>query len=80
MCVQLIVIMPTITIYLFLANRSQQISSKNFVLLVTFNLEHSYIELWFTDQNFILLEREDKVIVTLPINYNVTYNLQIEYL
>ena len=80
MSIQLTVIMQTMTIYLFLAYRSQQISSKNFVLLVTFNLEHLYIELWFIDQNFIPLEKEDKVIVTLPINYSVTYNLEIEYL
>ena len=35
------------------------ISPKNFIFLKTFNSEFSY-EVWFTDQNFKLLEIEDK--------------------
>ena len=46
---------------------------KNFIFLKTFNLEFSYIEVWFTDQNSKLLEIEDKINITLDINYSVTY-------
>ena len=34
------------------------ISSKNFILLKTFNSEFLYIEVWFTDQNSKPLEIE----------------------
>ena len=44
------------------------ISPKNFILLKTFNSEFSYIEIWFTDQNSKLPEREDKINITLVIN------------
>ena len=40
----------------------------NFIFLKTFNSEFSYIELWFTDQNYKLLEIEDKINITLVIN------------
>ena len=40
-------------LYTFIPNRScgqlLDISSKNLILLKTFNLEFSYLELWFTD-------------------------------
>ena len=36
------------------------ISPKNFIFLKTFNSEFSYIEIWFTDQIYKLLEIEDK--------------------
>ena len=36
------------------------ISPKNFIFLKTFNLEFSYIEVWFTDQNSKSPEIEDK--------------------
>ena len=44
------------------------ISPKNFIFLKTFNLEFSYIEVWFTDQNSKPLEIEDKINTTLIIN------------
>ena len=36
------------------------ISPKIFIFLKTFNSEFSYIEIWFTDQIYKLLEIEDK--------------------
>ena len=33
----------------------------------TFNLEFSYIEVWFTDQNSEPLETEDNINITLVI-------------
>ena len=39
-----------------------------FMFLKTFDLEFSYIEVWFTDQNSNLLEIEDKINITLVIN------------
>ena len=63
------------------------ISSKCFIFLKTFDSEFSYIELWFTDQNSKSLEIEDKVNITLVINYVVKYkkcttqsNLEMQYL
>ena len=37
------------------------ISTKNFIILKTFNSEFSYFELWFTDKNYKPLEIKDKV-------------------
>ena len=37
------------------------ISPKSFIFLKTFNSEFSYTEVWLTDQNFKLLEIEDKI-------------------
>ena len=44
------------------------ISPKDFLFLKTFNLEFSYIELWFTDRNSKPLETEEKINITLVIN------------
>ena len=44
------------------------ISPKTFVFFKTFYSEISYIELWFINQNFKLLEIEDKRNITLVIN------------
>ena len=44
------------------------ISCNNFIFLKTFNLEFSYIEVWFIDQNSKPLEIEDKINITLVIN------------
>ena len=59
-------------LYTFAPNNSfvglLDISLKNFIFLKTFNLEFSYIELWFTDQNSKPLEIEDKINITLVIN------------
>ena len=41
---------------------------KNFIFLKTFDLEFSYVEVWFTDQNSRPLETEDKINITLVIN------------
>ena len=37
------------------------ISLKTFTFLRTFNSEFPYIEAWFTDQNYVALEVEDRV-------------------
>ena len=42
------------------------ISHKSFIFLKTFDSEFSYIEVWFTNQNF--LEIEDKINITLVIH------------
>ena len=44
------------------------ISPKNFMFLKTFDSEFSYIELWFTDQNFEPINIEDKTNITLVLN------------
>ena len=58
--------------YIFVPNKSfgelLDTSPKNFIFLKTFNSEFSRIEVWFTDQNFKLLEIEDKINITLVIN------------
>ena len=57
--------------YTFVANKSfgqlLYISPKNFIFSETFNSECSYIEVWFTDQNFKPLEIEDKINIILVI-------------
>ena len=44
------------------------ISHKNFIFLKIFNLEFSYIEVWFSDQDSKPLEATDKINITLVIN------------
>ena len=44
------------------------ISPKTFVFLKTSNLDFSWIEVWFTDQNSQPLDIEDKINITLVIN------------
>ena len=44
------------------------ISPQNFMFLIAFDSEFSYIEVWFIDQNSNSLEIEDKVNITLVIN------------
>ena len=48
--------------------QSLNISPKNVVFLEAFDLECSYIEVWFTEQNSSPLEIEDKINITLVIN------------
>ena len=52
-------------LYIFVPNKLfvqlLDIWPKNFIFLKTFNLEYSYIETWFTDQNSKPLEIEDKI-------------------
>ena len=51
-------------LYTFAHNKSfgqlLDIPSKKFIFLKTFDLEFSYIEVWFTDQNSKPLKIEDK--------------------
>ena len=43
------------------------ISLKNFIFLKTFNSKFSFIEVWFTDQNFKPLEIVDKINIAITI-------------
>ena len=56
----------------FVLNRSfgqlLDISPKKVIFLETFDSDFSYIEVWFTDQNFKPLETEDKIKITLVIH------------
>ena len=67
-----IIINGTQEFYTIILNKSVaqllEDSHKNFVSLKMFNLEFSYIEVWFTDQNSKPLEIEDKINITLVIN------------
>ena len=47
------------------------ISPKNFIFLKSFDLGLSCIDVWFTDQDFKLLEIEDKVNIPAVINQSV---------
>ena len=59
-------------LYIFVPNKSfgqlLETAPKNFVFLKTFNLEFSYIEVCFTDQNSKPLEIKDKINITLVIS------------
>ena len=59
-------------LYIFLPNKlfgeSLDISTKNFIFLKTFDLEFVYTEVWLTDQNYKLLEIQEKIKITLVIN------------
>ena len=59
-------------LYTFVLNKSfgqlLDMLSKNFIFLKTFNSEFSYIEVWFTDQNYKPLEIKDKINITLVTN------------
>ena len=50
-----------------------EILPKRFICLNTFNLEFVYDDVWFTNQNYKSLEIEDKINLTLIINWYVTY-------
>ena len=54
-------------IYLLLINHSL-IYWKFCLKKIYFNSEFSYIEVWFTDKNSVLLEMEDKIIINLVID------------
>ena len=62
--------------YTFALNESfgqlLDISPKKYIFK-TFNSEISYIEAWFTDENSKLLEKEDKINITLVIIWRVTH-------
>ena len=59
-------------LYTFVPNKSLgqllNILPKNFIFLKTFNLQFSYIEVWFTDKSSKALEIEDKMNINLVIN------------
>ena len=59
-------------LYTFVPNKSfgqlPDIPSKNLISLKTFDSKFSYIEVWFTDQDYNRLEVEDKVNIKLVIN------------
>ena len=64
------------------------IPNNNVSIFKTSNSECSYIEVWFTDQNYKPLEIEYKINITLTISWCLTYqrwlviqlNLEMEYL
>ena len=49
------------------------ISPKKFMFSKTYDSKFSYIEVWSTDQNPKPLEIEDKINITLVINYSAKY-------
>ena len=49
------------------------ISPKDFIFLETFVSDFGCIKGWFTDQNFKLLEIEDKISITLVIDKSGKY-------
>ena len=59
-------------LYTFFPNKSfsqlLNVSPINFIFLKTFDIEFSYFEVWFTDQNPEPLGIEDKTNITLFIN------------
>ena len=59
-------------LYTFIPNKSfgelLDVSPRNFIFLKTFDSEVSYLEVWFTDQTFKLLQIEDELNITLVIN------------
>ena len=58
-------------LHTFVPNKSfgqlLDVSPKSFIFLRTFNSEFSYIEVWFTNQNFKPLEIEYKINITLVL-------------
>ena len=62
-------------LHTFASNKSfgqlLDISPKHFIFLKTFDSEFSYIEVWFTHQNFKPLEIENKINITLVINGSI---------
>ena len=67
----------SIVFYTFVPNKSfgqlLDISSKKLIFSKTFNSEFSHNEWWFTDQNSKLIEIEDKMKISLVLNWCVTY-------
>ena len=63
--------------YKFLPNKLfgelLDISPKTFTFVINCNSKFSCIEVWFTNQDSKPLEIEDKVNITLVINYSVKY-------
>ena len=62
-------------LHTFVLNKSfgqwLDISPKNFIFLKIFDLEFSYIKEWFTDQIFKPVKIEDKINITLVINWSI---------
>ena len=59
-------------LYTFVPNKPfgqlSDILPKNVIFFKTFDSEVLYIEVWFADQNFELLQMEDKISITLVIS------------
>ena len=49
------------------------VSTTNLIILKTFNSQFSYIEVWFTDQNYEPQETADKGNISFAINWSVKY-------
>ena len=64
-------------LYIFVSNNHivnyQIFHQRILYFLKRFKSEFSYIEVWFTGQNSKPLEIEDKINITLVINYSVKY-------
>ena len=64
----------SIALYRFVPNKSLgqllDISPKNFILLKNFDLEFSYIEVCFTDQNSERLEIENKINILKTMRFS----------
>ena len=62
-------------LHTFVPNKSfgqwLDISPKDFIFLKIFDLEFSYIKEWFTDQIFKPVKIEDKINITLVINWSI---------
>ena len=66
--------------YRLVSNKSigqlSEISLKNVISFRKFNSEFSYNETWFTDQNSKPLDIEDKINLTLVVNWCLTYEMR----
>ena len=51
--------------FIILFGQLLDISPKKFIFLKTFNLEFSYMEVWFTDQKCKLIETEVKIALVI---------------
>ena len=69
--------MPIKALYTFVLNTSFRrllnISPKNVIFIKTFEPESSYIEIWFTDQNYRPLGIEDRINITLVVSWSIKY-------
>ena len=54
-----------------------EISPTDFIPIKTFNSEFQSIEVWFTDQNSLTLEIEDRINLTLVIKSNIHFQNEI---
>ena len=68
-------------LYTFVPNKPfgslLEISPTDFIPIKTFNSEFQSIEVWFTDQNSLTLEIEDRINLTLVIKSNIHFQNEI---